>query len=90
LFVIGELWGLSTIRAYYDGSTRALVGYYEIDDVGTVICSGRVPKRAWEWAPSDYGGLTDVRPLCAPDGGALPGDAGMPVAESAPGVPPHI
>jgi hypothetical protein len=78
LFVIGELWGFSTIRAYYDQSTRALIGYYEIDDVGTVICSGRVPKRAWERLPSDYGDLTDVRPLCASDGdgGPLPGDAG--------------
>jgi hypothetical protein len=74
--------GLSTVRGYYDTTTGELIGYWEMDDVGMEVCSGTIPLFPF-LDPEDFTGinqLTNVEPLCLPDGGPLSaldaGDAG--------------
>jgi hypothetical protein len=64
LLVIGDFDGAvyGLVRVYYDEATHEMLGFAETDDVGTLVCSGHVPK---------WGQETDVVPLCATDGGAL-------------------
>jgi hypothetical protein len=73
--IIGGWFGLSNILSFYDDNTGALVGYWEQDDVGQVICSGTIPQGA-----SAEFGVTRTEELCTPDGGPLgiidAGDAG--------------
>jgi hypothetical protein len=66
--VIGEFSGF-VVRAYYDEATREMVGYFQMDDVGEIMCSGRVPKETF--GGIGQGRATDIVPLCAPDGGVL-------------------
>ncbi|HTM46042.1 MAG TPA: hypothetical protein VL137_13870 [Polyangiaceae bacterium] len=54
-------YGLSTVRAYYDKNSGALVGTWEQDDLGYQGCSGTIPKGQYA---DDF--LTGQGSLCGP------------------------
>jgi hypothetical protein len=70
--VLGEFSGFVD-RGYYDETTGEMVGHFNMDDVGYIVCAGLIPKETF--GLTGRGLATDVVPLCAPDGGVL-GDAG--------------